>query len=65
MRALLLGFFVFHVLAARFAIFFDLDAIGIVSLILHRRVIAAFALAARQRDDDSVVLLSHRKLLSL
>lgn len=45
--------------AASLAIFLDLDAIRIIAFVLHRRVIAAFALAASERDDDSVVLLGH------
>ena len=45
--------------AASLAVFFDLDTIGIVAFVLHRRVVAAFALAASKSDDDSVVLLGH------
>ncbi len=49
----------FVVFTAGLAVFLDLDAIGIVTLVFHRRVVAAFALAASKRDDDSVVFLGH------
>ncbi len=49
--------------AASFAILLDLYAIRIIAFVLHRRVVAALALAARERDDDSVVLLGHCSVL--
>ena len=41
------------------AVFLDRKSIRVIFLILHGRVIASFASAARHCDDDSVVLLSH------
>jgi hypothetical protein len=44
---------------ARFAVLLDAQSIRVILLIFHGRVVASFARAARQGDDDSVVLLSH------
>jgi len=49
--------------AASLAILLDLYAIRIIAFVLHRRVVAALALAACERDDDSVVLLGHCSVL--
>jgi hypothetical protein len=56
---LALGFFVLEVLTAPFAILVDVESVRIVLLVLHRRVVAAFARPTSQRDDDPVVLLGH------
>lgn len=52
-----------EVLTAPFAILVDAESVRIVLLVLHRRVIAAFASATSKRDDDPVVLLGHGFLL--
>jgi hypothetical protein len=41
------------VLAARIAKLFRLDALGVLLLVLRRRVVAVFAIAALQRNDFS------------
>lgn len=56
---LALGFFVLEVLTAPLAVFVDTQSVRIVLLVLHRRVVAAFASATSQRDDDPVFLLGH------
>ena len=56
---LALGFFVLEVLTAPLAILVDVQSVRIVLLVLHRRVVAAFACATSKRDDDPVVLLGH------
>ncbi len=48
-----------EVLTAPFAILVDVESVRIVLLVLHRRVVAAFARSTSQRDDDPVVLLGH------
>ncbi len=47
------------VLTAELAELFDFESVGIVSLVLHRGVVATFASAASQCDDDSVLFLCH------
>jgi hypothetical protein len=49
----LLNFFVPGVLAARIAKLPSLDAFGVLLLVLGRRVVAVFAIAALQRNDFS------------
>jgi hypothetical protein len=49
----LLNFFVPGVLAARIAKLPGLDAFGVLLLVLGRRVVAVFAIAALQRNDFS------------
>jgi hypothetical protein len=41
------------------AIFLNFHSVRIVFLVLHRCVIAAFAIITREGDDDAVVLFSH------
>lgn len=41
------------------AIFLNAQSVGIILFVLHRRVIAPFAISTRQRDNHSVVLFSH------
>ena len=60
---LFLGLFVFSVLSAVPAVFADSESVGIVFLVLHRGVIAALAIAACQREDDSIVFLGHGFIL--
>jgi hypothetical protein len=50
---------VLGVLFAPTAILRDVQSIGIVLLVFHARVVTAFAIAASQRDDDSIVFLRH------
>jgi hypothetical protein len=53
----LFHFLVRGVLAARIAKLFRLHALGVLLLILRRRVVAVFAIAALQRDDLSHALI--------
>lgn len=48
-----------HVFAAELTVFIYFDTFCVVALVFHRGVVAAFAIATSQRDDDSVVFLSH------
>jgi hypothetical protein len=54
----LLHLFVPGVLAARVAKLFGLHAFGVLLLVLGRRVVAVFAIAALQRNDFSHGLIS-------
>ena len=45
-------------LAAMAAVLADGKTVGVILFVFHRRVVATFAVAASQRDDDAVVLLS-------
>jgi hypothetical protein len=47
----LLHFFVPRVLAAKAAVFSQLDPVRIVLFVLHRRVVSAFAIVTRYRND--------------
>jgi hypothetical protein len=47
------------VLLAPTAILRDVQSVRIVLFVFHARVVTAFAFAASQRDDDSIVFLSH------
>lgn len=58
-KRLFLSFAVLHVFAAELTVFIYFDTFCVIALVLHRSVIAAFAIATSQRDDDSVVFLSH------
>jgi len=55
---LLLGLLVLYMLAAVAAVLLDVQSVRVILFVFHRRVIASFASAASQRDDDSVVFLS-------
>ena len=61
MPAGLLRLFVDRVLFARGAVFFQLDAVGIVALILEAVVIAVFALRALERYLHSRGFGCHRE----
>src|SRR5580658_6992452 len=52
-------FLVRLVALAPLAVFLDLQSRGGLLPVLHRRVVAAFAVAACQRDDDPVFLFGH------
>jgi hypothetical protein len=41
------------------AVLFDGEPIWVILFVFHRCVVASFTVAASQRDDDAVVLLSH------
>lgn len=56
---LLLGLFVLSVLFAPAAVFRDVQSVRIVFLVFHARVVAAFAIATSERDDNAVVFLRH------
>lgn len=47
---LLLGLSVRNVLTAEFAVFFEFHSVGVVALVLHGGVVAAFAGGASHRD---------------
>src|SRR5438309_12017118 len=57
--ALLLGLLMLRVLFAPTAVLADREPIGIVLLILHRRVVATFAIIASQSENDAIVFLGH------
>ena len=48
-----------QVLPAMAAVLLDVQSVRVIFLVFHRRVVAALASATCQRDDDSVVFLSH------
>jgi hypothetical protein len=56
---LLLGLFVLLVLPAITAVLLDVEPVRVILLVFHGCVVAAFATATCQGDDDPVVLLSH------
>jgi hypothetical protein len=58
-QELLFSFFVLFVFATMTAVLADGKTVRVVLFVFHRCVIATFAIAACQRDDYAVVLLSH------
>jgi len=60
--ALLSRFFVRRVLRAKPAEFFELDAAGVLLLILRRRIVAALAIAAFEGNDFSHFLFLNFEL---
>ena len=56
---LFLGLFVFDRATAEFAVFVEIESLGIVSLVLHGCVVASFALSTSQGDDDAIIFFSH------
>lgn len=54
------GLLVLDVLPTIAAILLYIESVRVILFVLHRCVIAAFAGATGQRDNDSVVFLSHR-----
>lgn len=58
-RPLFFGLFVFDVLTTELAVFMQVKSFRIVLLVFHGCVIASFAFATSQGDDDPVVFFSH------